>query len=178
MEKNRLKNRNALTIRKANKSDANAMLEYIDRISRESDFLTFGAGEFDKTIEQEKNFLEGISRQKNGLFIVAEVDGKIVGNLNFSGGAKPRIAHTGEFDVSVLREYWGQGIGKRLIYYLIEWSKQSGVIRKINLRVRSDNNTAIELYQKLGFLEEGVITRDFLINDRFYDSLSMGLFID
>jgi len=173
-----LKNGSAAIIRRANKSDAAAMLEYIDIISRESDFLTFGQGEFDKTIEQEESFIDNISKQSNALFIIVEVEGKIVGNLNFSGGLRPRIRHIGEFGVSVLKEYWGQGIGTKLINYLIEWCKQSGVIRKINLRVRSDNYSAIYMYKKLGFNEEGVVTREFLIKNKFYDCLSMGLLID
>jgi RimJ/RimL family protein N-acetyltransferase len=178
MKQLKLKNGNLVVIRKASKSDTKAMLEYINKISKESDFLTFGEGEFDKTLEQEKNFIENISKQNNALFIIAEVEGKIVGNLNFSGGARPRISHTGEFGVSVLKEYWGQGLGTELIRFLIEWCKQSGVIRKVNLRVRSDNYSAIHVYKKLGFNEEGVITREFLINDRLYDSISMGLIID
>lgn len=50
---------------------------------------------------------------------IAEINEKIVGCLNFSGGPRQRIAHVGEFAVSVLKEYWGNGIGKELIKYLI-----------------------------------------------------------
>ncbi|WIV11534.1 GNAT family protein [Proteiniborus sp. MB09-C3] len=178
MKQFELKNGDTVIIRKANKSDAGAVLNYIDMVSEESDYLTFGQGEFDKTIEQEEYFIDNISKQNNALFIIAETKGKVVGNLNFSGGARPRIVHTGEFGVSVLKDYWGQGIGAQLIKYMIEWCKQSRIIRKINLRVRSDNFSAIHLYKKLGFKEEGVITRDFFINNRFYDSISMGLNID
>ena len=42
---------------------------------------------------------------------MAQVGGRIVGTLNFSGGARPRTAHIGEIGVSVLKEYWGKGIG-------------------------------------------------------------------
>jgi RimJ/RimL family protein N-acetyltransferase len=173
-----LKNGDTVTVRKAGKSDAKAMLEYINTISSESHFLTFGEGEFNMTIEQEENFIDNISKQNNALLLVAEVQGRIVGNLNFSGGARPRIAHTGEFGVSVLKEFWGQGIGTELIKFLIEFSKQSGTVRKLNLRVRSDNHSAIHVYKKLGFIEEGVITREFLIRGSFYDSILMGLNID
>lgn len=178
MEQFKLKNGNAIVIRKADKSDGEAMLEYIDEISRESDFLTFGQGEFNRTIDQEESFIDNISKQSNALFIIVELEGKIIGNLNFSGGTRPRTAHTGEFGVSVLKEHWGQGIGTKLIDYLVEWCKESGIIRKINLRVRSDNYSAIHIYKKLGFKEEGIITRDFFIDDRFYDSIFMGLIID
>lgn len=107
-----------------------------------------------------------------------KADHKIVGCLNFSGGARQRTAHTGELGVSVLKEYWGCGIGRELIQYLIDWSKETGIIRKINLRVRTDNARGINLYKHLGFLEEGVKSRDFLINGKFYDSLIMGLKVD
>lgn len=167
-----------MNIRIAKKSDAKEIVEYINKISGESNFLTFGEGEFNKTIEEEEHFIDNILKQENALFIIGEVEGKIVGTLNFGGGTRPRTVHTGEFGVSVLKEYWGQGIGTELIKYLIDWCKKSGIIRKVNLRVRSDNNSAIHVYKKFGFNEEGIITRDFLINDKFYDSIFMGLIID
>lgn len=110
--------------------------------------------------------------------IVAEIERKIIGLLNFSGGKRARTLHTGEFGVSVLKAYWGQGVGTSLIEYLINWCKENGVIRKINLRVRSDNASAIHVYKSLGFKEEGLITRDFYIDNKFYDSIQMGLSID
>jgi len=171
-------NNGKIIIRKALEYDANELVNYLDSISKESDYLTFGEGELGRTIEQEEEFIKITNNKNNSLFIVAEMDGKIIGNLNFQAGQRKRIAHTGEFGVSVLKEYWGNGIGKELIKYLIEWSKNSGLIRKINLRVRTDNTIAIKLYKKFGFLEEGIIKRDFLIDNKFYDSLSMGLLID
>lgn len=173
-----LKDGDIVTIRKGKKSDAEAVLKYINTISKESDYLTFGEGEFDITIEQEEYFIDNISKQKNALFIIAEIEGMVIANLNFSGGSRSRIIHTGEFGVSVLKDYWGQGIGTELIKFLIEWGQQSKVIRKINLRVRSDNFSAINIYKKLGFKEEGIITREFLIKNKSYDSICMGLNID
>jgi RimJ/RimL family protein N-acetyltransferase len=177
MKEINVKNKKVI-IREADKKDAKELIEYLNVIGGESDFLTFGTGEFNKSVEQEQDFIENVLENENALFIIAEVNGKIVGNLNFSGGPRKRTEHSGEFGVSVLKEYWGVGIGKELIEYLINWSKDSGIIRKINLRVRTDNTKGIHLYKKLGFLEEGIIKRDFLINGEFYDSLHMGLLID
>ncbi len=171
-------NREKIIIRKINKSDAKELVDYLNIIGGESDYLTFGEGEFGKTIEQEEAYIENVLKEKNALALIAVVDGKIVGNLNFTGGPRKRTAHIGEFGVSVLKAYWGIGIGEALISYLIDWSRDSSIIRKINLRVRTDNTRGIKLYKKLGFLEEGIIKRDLLINDVFYDSLEMGLLID
>lgn len=171
-------NNGKVIIRKAIKSDAKALIEYLNIIGGESDFLTFGIGQFGRSIEQEEEFIENALNKENALFIIAEINGEIVGNLNFSGGPRQRNAHVGEFGVSVLKEYWGNSIGEELVKYLINWSKNSGIIRKLNLRVRTDNTRGICLYKKLGFLEEGILKRDFLINGEFYDSLLMGLQID
>ncbi|AFS79045.1 acetyltransferase, GNAT family [Gottschalkia acidurici 9a] len=167
-----------LNIRKAIKSDASSLIEYLNIIGGDSDFLTFGLDEFEKSIEEEEKFIESTFESKNDLFIIAEINSKIVGNLNFSGGLRKRTAHTGEFGISVLKEYWGKGIGEELIGYLINWSNTTKIIRKINLRVRTDNIRAINLYKKLGFLEEGVVKREFFINGKFYDCLLMGLLIN
>jgi RimJ/RimL family protein N-acetyltransferase len=173
-----LKNGGTAVIRQAGKADAKGISEYINAVCGETDFLTFGPGEFPLTVEQEENFLEGISRQKNAVCFLAKSSGRIVATLSFSGGTKPRIAHTGEMGVSVLREFWGNGIGAALIESLIEWCRQSGIVRKINLRVRTDNASAIRLYKKLGFTESGTVTREFLVNGVFYDALLMGYEID
>lgn len=171
-------NSEKVIIREAEKFDAKALIEYLNVIGGESDYLTFGVGQFGRSVEQEEEFIVNALNKENALFIIAEVNGKVIGNLNFSGGQRERTAHVGEFGVSILKEYWANGIGEKLIKYLINWSRHSGIIRKINLRVRTDNTRGISLYKKLGFLEEGIIKRDFLINGEFYDSLLMGLLID
>jgi RimJ/RimL family protein N-acetyltransferase len=167
-----------ITIRKAVVSDAAAMIEYLGIIGGESDFLTFGQGEFGMSVEEEAAFIEASLKKDNALFLIAEAEGRVVGNLNFSGGQRKRTAHAGEFGVSLLREYWGKGVGEELVRHLIEWSRGSGIIRKINLRVRTDNKRGITLYRKLGFEEEGILRRDFQIDGVFYDALLMGLLID
>jgi RimJ/RimL family protein N-acetyltransferase len=168
-----------MIIRKARKSDAAAMINYLHQIAGESDYLTFGsADELHLTVEKEEKLFEDYFNRDNGLNLIAEYDGQIAGNLIFSGGTKKRTAHAGEFGISVRKDFWGMGIGKALIARLIEWSKETGVIRKINLRVRSDNARAIHLYKSFGFVEDGLITRDFLIDGVFYDSVHMGLLFD
>lgn len=178
MKSKELSNGKTLIIRSANKEDAALILNYIHTIATESDNLTFGAGEFSMTVEEEEQFIKSVSLKQNALLLVAEVDGEIVGNLNFSGGHRKRIEHTGEFGVSVCKRYWGLGIGRSLIEYMIDWAKESGIIRKINLRVRADNESALGLYKKLGFEMEGKISREFQIDGEFYDAFHMGLCID
>lgn len=79
--------------------------------------------------------------------------------------------------IVVLKDYWNLGIGYNLISTAVMLSKKAG-LKKINLDTRIDNTKAVNLYKKLGFKEEGRITRGTFINNKFYDLLVMGLEID
>lgn len=166
-----------MVIREALKEDALEYVEYLNKIAIETDFLTFGVGEIITTKAEQVSMIEG-ANAVNQLMLVAILDNKMVGGLNYRGGARPRVQHAGELGITVLKEYWGLGIGTELLRYLIDWSKRSKLIRKVNLRVRSDNHRAIMLYTRHGFAPEGMITRDLLIGEKFYDSICMGMQID
>lgn len=178
MRKILLKNGNELIIRKVNAGDAEKMVEYKTFISLESDFLTFGRNEIEITTDKEQQGIESINNKDNSIMIVALFDGEIVGSIVFRGGERNRLMHVGEMGVTIRKPYWGLGIGSFLLEFLIEWAKGTGIVRKINLRVRADNENAIKLYKKFDFKNEGILTRDFCINGEFYNSISMGLLID
>lgn len=167
-----------LVIRVAVKEDASKVNDYKNMVSKETDNLTFGEGEYEITAEKESENIERIYKSDNQLMICAFISDQLVGQLRFNGGSRPRIKHTGEFGITVLKEHWGKGIGGELISYLVEWSKETQIVRKINLWVRSDNHRAIGLYRKSGFVSGGTVTREFFINGKFYDVIHMGLEID
>lgn len=167
-----------LIIREVDKSDARALIEYLDKIARQSDYLTFGVGEMTISLEQEEMFIENANKQDNALMAVVLHEECIIGCFSLTGGTKQRLRHTGELGISILEPYWGKGIGERMINYLVNWSKKTGIIRKIDLRVRSDNLRGLKLYKKTGFVVEGTVIRDMLIDNKFYDSIIMGMLID
>ncbi len=77
--------------------------------------------------------------------------------------------------MSVRKDFWGLGIGGLMLDVLIDWAKQGQTIKKINLRVRTDNQRAISLYEKNGFVREGTISREILLNSQYFDHHWMGL---
>jgi len=176
--KRNLKDGRTYEIRNAIPKDASGLIDYLNTIAAESDNLTFGPGEWDVTVEAEIEFIEGVLKSDNQYFVVAELEGLIIANLNFTAGARPRLEHFGEFGVSVLKEYWGNGIAFELIDGLIQWAKSCKKVTKINLQVREDNERAIKLYKKLGFEIEGLVTRTFFIKGVYYNSYQMGKLID
>jgi RimJ/RimL family protein N-acetyltransferase len=173
-----LKDGTQITIREAQTTDAQAVIDYLDAVVGETDFLTFGPGEFGYTVDAEVSYIEKMRAADNCLMLVAIVDGRIVGICGFNGAPRSRVHHQGEMGITVLRRYWGLGIGTRLIESLIAWAKAGGVVRKINLRTREDNRRAIALYKRLGFVVQGTLTREFLVDGQFYSSMAMGLELD
>lgn len=173
-----LKHGMQITVREADPADAEELLAYINRVGSESDFLAFGTGELMLTKDDERLFIERVKNHETSLMIVAESENQIVASLGFNGNLFPRLRHQGEFGITVLKRYWRRGIAGILMERFLEWAREGGIIRKINLKVRTDNIHAIHLYEKLGFEREGLIRREHQVKGKFHDVLLMGILID
>ncbi len=170
-----LKNGQRLTIREARVEDAAALLAYVERASAESDFLSFGPGEFGLTQADEEDVLRRFRQAENQLYLVGLVDGILASALTFAAASRPRVRHSGELGLSVLKECWGLGIGSLMIDRFLGWARGTGIITKVNLRVRTDNTRAIRLYERKGFLVEGLLRDEILLDGAYYDQYWMGL---
>jgi len=171
----KLRNGLVLLIREVAEADAPALLRYVERISGESEYLSFGPGEFDFTQADEEAFIRNCRAADNQLFMLGTIEDETVALLSFVGGHRSRIRHAGEFSLSVRKPYWGLGIGSLMIDALLDWARGTGVVTKVNLRVRADNERAIRLYERKGFLREGTVRRAILLEGAYYDHLWMGL---
>jgi RimJ/RimL family protein N-acetyltransferase len=174
----KLKDGSELVIRNVMVDDAEQMAQFKQYISQESDFLSFGKNEIEKSAECEAQLIQSTSAAENSVIIIAVANEEIAGFVTFNGGFRVRKKHSGDMGIAVRKQYWGKGIGNLLMEALIEWARNTKTVRKINLLTRTDNAAAISLYEKYGFTKEGILTRDVIINGIFYDSFSMGLFID
>ncbi|KPU43099.1 putative ribosomal N-acetyltransferase YdaF [Oxobacter pfennigii] len=174
----KLKDGTECFIRRATLRDAAEIVRYSNVVGGESDFLSYGNNEFSYTIEQERQVIKDYTEVKNRLFLVAVIDGSICGTLTFWGNNRKRLEHWGEFGVSVIKKYWGKGIGTTLLDTLIKWAEAGKIIKKVDLMVREDNYPAIALYKKMGFQIEGRIRRAMIIGGKYYDFLYMGRLVD
>ena len=165
-----------IEIREACGSDAEEMISYNKRVGSETDFLSFGENTFNIGIEKESRFLERFKKSGKDLMLVALDGEKIVANASIEGNKIARYSHTAELSITVLRDYWGQGIGTALMERMLSFSASNGY-RSIHLEVRADNERAIALYLKFGFKEIGVYNDYFNVNGKFYDAKLMILYL-
>ena len=170
-----IKNGQHLVVREAASSDASHLLVYVEAVSSESDFLTFGTGEFELSTEEEENYLRKCHQSDNILYIISLVGDDIVSALNFAGGHRSRVRHSGEFGMSVRKDYWGLDVGSKMLDALIQWAREGQIITKINLYVWTDNARAIRLYEANGFVREGTITKAIFLDGQSHDHFWMGL---
>lgn len=165
-----------LVIKSAEVDDADEFLSFINQVDNETDFLTRAPGEFNMILEDEQRFIENKLSSRKDLLLIARFDGRITGTLGFVSNSLLRCNHKGQFGISVLKEYWGFGIGRSLIETMFEWADANGII-KISLEVDTSNTRAISLYRSMGFVEEGYLRMDRLMeNHEFRDSLIMARF--
>ncbi len=156
---------------------AKKIVDFLNEVGGETDFLTYGLGEFPFSVEEEKIIISECIESDFCLMIIAEIENEIASQLFLQRSNRSRLAHIGDIGITVSKKYWGNSIGKHMILTAIEWARQKG-IAKLQLQVRSDNDRAIGLYKRLGFNIEGLIGRAIKLNGNYFDDYIMGLVLD
>ncbi|WP_079505041.1 GNAT family N-acetyltransferase [Mesobacillus jeotgali] len=157
-----------VTLRPGNRKDAEALLEIEREILSENEFMISVIDEFEETPEQLRSWICKVIENERETLIIAETKGKVVGFIVFRSKTTKRLSHTGSFTAMVKKEYRDQGIGKILIKELLLWAEQNPLIEKVSLGVLSTNSRAIELYKKMGFVEEGRKIKEVKFDEHIY----------
>jgi RimJ/RimL family protein N-acetyltransferase len=161
-------------IRSAVVRDAEQLSAVRLRIDGETENLDREQGEAFIDASGFEQLIQADSESTRNLFLVAAIDGRLVGFSRCEGSPLRRFSHKVEFGVCVLKDFWGYGIGRSLVKESVSWA-DSNEIRKINLQVLETNITAIELYKKFGFEIEGTLKNDKVLSDgKLYNTIIMG----
>lgn len=157
----------SVIITSAAPADAAGVLTYLATVGGETDNLTFGGEGLPFTVEAEADYIEGFCNSRDKVMLAAK-DGERIVSIASLERFSNRMSHRAELGISVLREYWGQGIASQMMERLIAFAKENG-IEIIELEVRSDNARAIRLYERFGFQKLGTYPRFFKIGESYCD---------
>ena len=108
---------------------------------------------------------------------VAILNDEIVGNLSFEIAKNARRRHVGAFGMGVKDNVQGQGVGTALLKTAIDLADNWVNIKRIELTVYSDNERAINLYKKFGFVIEGEAKSYAFRNGKYVDAYYMARII-
>jgi putative acetyltransferase len=96
-----------------------------------------------------------------GVFgLVACTDDELVGQLDlYTFPSRPRRRHVGQIGMAVRDDWQGRGIGTVLLKAAVDLADQWLNLYRLELEVYTDNEPALRLYQKFGFIIEGTFAR-------------------
>ena len=172
-----------VTIRDGRIEDAPKLIAMLQELSEEPGIgIPLGPGEFQNTVEQEEEWIQGHLDADNSLLIVAvvtETDGKeeIGGLLDCTGGRRRAAVHETIVGITVKKCWRDRGVGTALMERALEWARQSGVVKRVQLEVFANNERAIHVYEKVGFVIEGVRKRAFWKEGEWLDSVVMAVLL-
>jgi RimJ/RimL family protein N-acetyltransferase len=168
-----------ITIRPATPDDAEGMIAHVQLLSAEPDNqIVLGPGEFAMTVEEERNIIASHAASGNSIFIVADDAGRVVGIASIFGRRRNAERHNGTLGISLHPDYRDRGLGTRMMLWLIEWARGTGVLTRLELEVFARNARAIHVYERVGFVREGIRCNAFLKDGRYIDSIIMGLILE
>lgn len=106
-----------------------------------------------------------LAEPPEGIFgLVACVEGtaagEVVGQLNlYTSPQRPRRRHAGQIGMAVRDDWQGRGVGTALLQAAVELADNWLNLRRLELEVFTDNEPAIRLYKKFGFVVEGELVQ-------------------
>ena len=173
-----LKTGEQVVVRSARIEDVAQLVDLKAAIMAEDIYTLTSPGEFTPSAERERQTIGECAEQSGYLYMVAEVAGRVIGQLEFENGRWRKTAHTGMLSVYVAHDWREYGVGTVLLSSLLGWAAAHPLIEKVTLAVFSSNTRAIATYKKCGFAEEGRCARDMKLDSGEYiDSVLMYRFV-
>jgi RimJ/RimL family protein N-acetyltransferase len=168
-----------MLIRPITADDAEAFWQMQNELDKETKFMMYEPGERSKNID----LINSIIRQAtegDDLLLVAENiyenensnTKEIVGYISAQKGTLRRIRHSAYIVVGIRKAFQGQGIGTQFFKELQKWAEQKGVTR-LELTVMCPNTAARHLYEKNGFVIEGIKKNSMLVDGCYTDEYYM-----
>jgi len=127
-------------------------------------------------VENEKNFLENLSKEHNYSIIDIETN-ELIGSCGFIG--LDHLNQTAEIGIFIgNKTHWNKGIGTEALILLLDYGFMALNLHNIQLRVYSFNERAIKSYKKIGFKTIGNRREALRRGNKLYDIIFMDILYD
>jgi putative acetyltransferase len=119
-----------------------------------------------------------LAEPPEGIFgLVACIDDQVVGHLNVhTFPNRPRRRHVGTIGISVADDFQGQGVGTALMQAALDLADNWLNLRRLELEVYTDNEPAVRLYARAGFVIEGTLRQYAFRDGQYVDVYTMARF--
>lgn len=169
----RIKSGEQVLIRSAKVEDAQAVLDLKRNYLKNTSTLPLTLDEYPDDLEKETLLIADYEKSNNSIFLVAEVNNELIGNIDLTGSKRSKMNHTAMIGMGIKENWRNQGLGQILIECVIHWATSKSDIRIIWLDVYATNNLGYGLYEKMGFKVSGTIKGFFRERNEYIDKIQM-----
>jgi putative acetyltransferase len=129
-----------------------------ERIKRNEDYIA--------NMDENTHSFVAVSKDNDGNDIV-------IGNAGLVVYSNHRTRHSASIGLMVHKDYQRMGVGSALLEALIDIADNWLMLVRVELTVFVDNERAIALYEKYGFVKEGTKKKGSIRNGVYVDELVM-----
>lgn len=164
-------------IRAARPEDRTAIIANINAVCAEGIFLQ--TDHFVETASWRRAFSNNVnSEMSRHLLAVVEAEDHVVGHGRlFPNGYGSKDQHVGNVGLALLPSFRNHGVGARLLSYLVDWATNKQ-FRKLYVEIIASNVRAVRLFREHGFVQEGTLNRQLLVNETYVDEILMARFLN
>lgn len=143
-------------------------LRFIHELNNNRNIMAYWFEEpYESYDELEELYRKHIHDDAERRFVVEDEDGIVIGlveliEINY-------IHRSAEFQIIIAPDHQGLGYATDMIHRALDYSFSILNLRKIYLLVAVENQIAIHLYKKSGFIEEGHLVEEYFINGGYRD---------
>ena len=143
-----LKDGRECVLRNGTEQDAQQELLVFIETHKETDFLRTYPDEITYTVKEQGEFLREKTESEREIEIVAELGGRLVGSAGIDSlGSCYKTRHRADFGISILKDYWGLGIGTAMINACIECAKKAGYTQ-LELSAVAENEIGVRIFME------------------------------
>jgi RimJ/RimL family protein N-acetyltransferase len=161
------------TLRPARPTDGRPLARLFAEVRTEGRWLITTPGSVSEP--SEAFWISELIRAGEHLALVAEADGDVVGNVLVNVDRGVATEHIGVLSICIGHDWRDVGIGSDLVAAAQAWTVERG-LRKLSLGVFPDNERAVAVYEKQGFVREGLRRMQYRSGDAFRDEVLMAWF--
>lgn len=102
-------------------------------------------------LETELAWINRVIKNENEYRCAILADDVYVGNIYLTD----ITSESAEYHIFIgNKDYWGKGVAKQASQQVLQYAFQKLMLKSVYLRVNCENETAVNLYKRLGFIEE------------------------
>jgi len=156
-------------------TDTEMLWEMFSTLSNES--LRFLVLPF--TRERVERWTSSINYEKTlpiNALVKEDNETRIVANASLIFFEADAFRHKAEFGITVHDRLQNKGLGTAFTRHMLEIARRKG-LRKVSLKVITENSRALHVYKKCGFKVEAKLLKENFVKGKYYDDYVMSIFL-